>query len=768
MKSNRIISALLCLMLIVGMMAGAAALAEPTRKATVMIYMCGADLESKNRQGTSTMNEINRASGINTDQVNAVALLGGSASWALGYDSSKLTLVQLGGRRTEVIEELPQSYMSDPATLTAFLERCYADYPADEYYLVIWNHGGGPNLGMCHDFWSNETLSTQGLADALAASPFAERKLNGILFNACLMDSMEIAALVAPYADYMVATEESMYGMNYSWLGTLDTATPYDALVKLVDDTFTFNGEVYDRQGDDVINTVSLIDLGKMDAVVAAMDAFFTGLAPKVDDVNFTAMSGQRRDSAAFGMGESGGNSCYDLVDLGSLVTNLSDYAPAEAEALLSAVREAVPYVRTSDEGCYGMTVYHPFYNKDHAPAWMTTHNTLAVSGGFDGYLQRFSSILTGTPLADWTGLETGMPADKDARVLFNLDLTDDQAANYGDSSLDVLYYDAENESYLFTYTTDETVFEDGRLTSSYAGTTLYAVDGEGSAVSPVIRYQLTPGGEYQIPATLSRAATDETEAFEVQALISCRRDGEDKQLVPGGVLVYDPAAEGYTGIYNLSFSDFDTISIPVIARVPSYVDEEKQILKPFDQWDAVSQETWTADIDGSWSFRLLNDVFPTEDLYATFQVTDSQNNIYSSSPLRVKPGTDLDVLYVEYDDMGFLLINQATLAPVAGTQTLSLSLTNINEAESIYRLGNATIDGTAVDLSAECFGAGDNWGLVKDETQYLALSIPAEALGGAETFTEMTFDLIVTDAATETELGVVPVKVTKMTASAE
>ena len=759
MNLKRLLSLILAVALAAGLMAAAEASA-PVKKATVMIYMCGTDLESKNHQGTSTLTEINRTSGIDTDEVNAVALLGGSASWALGYDAQKLTLAELGGRRTAVVDELPMAYMSEPQTLTDFIDLCYERYPAESYYLVIWDHGGGPNIGMCHDFWSDDMLTTQGLAQALKNSAAARDRLDGILFHACLMDSMEVASLVAPYAKYMVATEESMYGLQYQWLGALSGgAAPFDALKVLVDDTWTFNNGVYAAQGDEVINTVSLIDLDRMAAVTPAMDAFFKNMTASVDDVSFSAVSGQRRDSAAFGMGESGGNSCYDLVDLGSLVSNLRDYAPAEADALLRAIDEAVPYQRTTDASCRGMTVYHPFYNKDRAAGWMSVHNTLGVSEGYSGYIQQFAAILTGTPLADWTGLRTDVPgASKDNRVLFNLGLTDEQTAHYGESSLDVLRKN-EDGSYTFTYQTRDTAFEDGRLSAQYSGTALFVTDAEGNIDSFPLQYALTKGGIYQIPATLSRAATEDTEEFTARAIINCTLDPATKVLTPGSVLIYDEAGEGYTNIYNVAFQDFTSVTLPSATRVETR--DENGVLKPFAEWEEETEGFRTMEIGGDWAFTLVNDAFDTAELYATFQVTSSQNSVYSSELKRVKPeGIAQNDLFFTYDDLGLVLISKGLISPIAGALTMTLTLTNLTETEAIVSLENLTVNGQALDLTGTAYGMGENWGLLPGEEQLLTLNMPGGQIADLSPVTDIAFTLVSRDAADDTVLGEVPVAV--------
>ena len=86
---------------------------------------------------------------------------------------------------------------------------------------MFWDHGGGPNEGVCYDRISEEkihrmdTLTTPELESALNNSPFAKQKLDMIVFHACLMGSAEVATRIAPFARYMVASEEINYGIGY-------------------------------------------------------------------------------------------------------------------------------------------------------------------------------------------------------------------------------------------------------------------------------------------------------------------------------------------------------------------------------------------------------------------------------------------------------------------------------------------------------------------------------------------------------------------------
>ena len=105
-----------------------AAGAESGKKVTIMVYMCGADLERDNLQGTNNIRAISAA--VNTETMNTVALLGGTTVWGGGYDPTKLTLVELGGRRPKPVDSFDGASMGQAETLTF-------SYKCSLFYFVI-------------------------------------------------------------------------------------------------------------------------------------------------------------------------------------------------------------------------------------------------------------------------------------------------------------------------------------------------------------------------------------------------------------------------------------------------------------------------------------------------------------------------------------------------------------------------------------------------------------------------------------------------------
>lgn len=751
---RRMLGALLAAVLLLGCLPGLCLAETDAKKATVMIYMCGADLEGKHGQGTACLGEIIQ-SRFNTEEINVVVLIGGSLAWKSNYPTDELTLLKIEGRRPQVIESFPLASMGEPETLSSFLKYCYENFPAEQYVLNMWDHGGGPILGLMQDFlFSYDTMSMNEFVSALENSPFKSRPLDLMMLHACLMSSAEVSSMVAPYARYMVASEDSFFGFAYDWLTNFDTDTSIVDTAKLiVDSTFTSNKAIIEAQNAVEKNSIALIDLSKIAALESALDNFFPKVSANLDDVSFSGMSSSRRDSATFGISESGGFSNYDLVDLGDLVANAQDTAPAEAQAVLGALSEAVLYCRSDDDaGCTGLTVYHPFSNKDSLDSFVAVYNDLGFSEGYTDYMHRFVSLMTGSPLADWTDLHTDRAlSEKAVRTLFTMELTDEQLDHYGDSRFEALHKH-DSGSYTKVFVNNETSLEGAALTGEFKGTALYAVTGDGIAITPALEYSMLDNDTYILSAKLTQADQEP-----VRALVYCSLDAQTKQLVPGRVYVWDETMHAYTGAFKTSFAEYDTIELSIPYRKETR--NEQGTLLPFDLWEISKTETWSIAIEDSWAFALLEDSIDTADLYAAFEICDSQNNFYTSEPLAIKAAASVDsATRVTYDDAQFV-IGKCTVAVSGGQMMLTFDIRNACEQETVYELGNMLVNNTPVAVSASVYGSGENWGLLKDEEQHAMASVSLADIEG-EALDSITFDLACLDAATNELRETVPVHI--------
>ena len=194
--------------------------------------------------------------------------------------------------------------MSDPATLKAFINYGATNYPADKYDLILWDHGGGPSGGFgvdehrddLFDSWNHpDTMSFAGIIDALSDNNVVDSdgddtpdgKFDFVDFDACLMNSVELALAVADYTDYYIASAETEpgYGQYYGpraerdgkqykgWLDELGNPAndtkynapggTYDLGKVIVDDFYNFyekeTGDGHSQEG-----TLAVVDTKKM------------------------------------------------------------------------------------------------------------------------------------------------------------------------------------------------------------------------------------------------------------------------------------------------------------------------------------------------------------------------------------------------------------------------------------------------------------------------------------------------------------------------
>ena len=261
---------------------------------TIMVYMCGADLESDYSDGGYASKDIEeiRKTLNQPDNVNIIFETGGASSWKNniigGSGTKKVTAGELGRYHIENNNfvkdgKVDNANMGDKDTLKSFLNWGFETYPANKYGLILWNHGGAMD-GVCFD----ENYGRDGLtADEIDYAVTNARSKNGIsdkleflTYDACIMAIQDLAEVNSHNFKYMLSSQESEVGDGYdydAWLPTLysnpTTVSTKTILTKIAD---TFIEENKNRATD---QTQSVFDLSKMSAYKTAFDNFSSGLA---------------------------------------------------------------------------------------------------------------------------------------------------------------------------------------------------------------------------------------------------------------------------------------------------------------------------------------------------------------------------------------------------------------------------------------------------------------------------------------------------------
>ena len=234
---------------------------------TVLIYMCGADLESKNQLATGDIQEILKVSG-QPDDVNIVIETGGASSWAstYGISSTKLERYHVENKSLVKDNQLTYASMGLSSTLQSFIEYGLNNYPADRTGLVFWNHGGGMR-GVCYDEKKNDDVLKNSeirsaVSGALANCGMSGQKLEWVGYDACLMAVQDIAETNSQYFNYMIASEESEagYGWDYdNWVDDLYAKKTTTTILKAIVDSFiSDNGGANSSSGDQTLSYLNL------------------------------------------------------------------------------------------------------------------------------------------------------------------------------------------------------------------------------------------------------------------------------------------------------------------------------------------------------------------------------------------------------------------------------------------------------------------------------------------------------------------------------
>ena len=280
---RKILSLLLSVVLLAGICGAAWAEGEqPADEWTVMIYLCGTDLESGQFQcATHNLQQI--AETIPSDSVNVVIETGGTKEWhaeetvGIKIANDKLQRWTWGPEGFTLVEELPEACMSHAETLSEFIRWSTEKYPAKKHMLLLWDHGGGSNSGLiCDENYGMTIMPVYSLERALKEGG---THFDLFLTDTCLMASLEMSQAVAPYADYLAASEEVMAGDGtaYSkWLQYLYDRPDCNGK-QLGTQVCDLTQQYYVEKGDSSTVsafTMSVIDLSKIGAVAEATEAF--------------------------------------------------------------------------------------------------------------------------------------------------------------------------------------------------------------------------------------------------------------------------------------------------------------------------------------------------------------------------------------------------------------------------------------------------------------------------------------------------------------
>ena len=356
---------------------------------TILVYMCGADLESENGMASSDLKEMVNAN--LSDNVNLIVYTGGARKWknnVVSARSNQIYRIQKGSLE-RLVENDGSDSMTNPKTLARFIQYGAKNYPANRMALIFWDHGGGSVSGYGYDerYGQGKTMTLAGINEALASGGV---KFDFIGFDTCLLATVENGLMLESYADYMIASEESEPGVGWyytNWLNKVSKNTSMSTVEigKTIVDDFV---EVCDRQCRGQATTLSVTDLAELGATVPKeLREFSIETNELIQNKEYKKVSQARSKTREFAT-----HARIDQIDLIHFAKNLGT---TEAADLAKALQGAIKYNRTGGgiSNAYGLSIYFPYKQAGTVNKAVDTYKAIGMEDEYVRCIQEFASL---------------------------------------------------------------------------------------------------------------------------------------------------------------------------------------------------------------------------------------------------------------------------------------------------------------------------------------------------------------------------------------
>ncbi len=353
---------------------------------TLMIYMCGSDLESED--GAATMDIMEMMEAQQSDSLNIVIETGGATEWQNSIvEGNTVQRYQLVGDDLQLLEDRGKKQITDGNELADFINFSTSNFPADRYGIIFWDHGGGTVGGYGSDLLYDE--SSMSISDLAASVGSTGTHFDLIGFDCCLMATAENAYALSPYGDYLIASEESEPGTGWYYTTFIDmlASNPGISIPKLGK---TMIEDYISPSNTNVSSgvTLSLIDLGQMNNLMEAYYSYLGSSEQALLDGDFSRISNARSDSRSYGDGD------FEQIDLQDFVEKS---ALSGADELVNAISDAVLINGTNMAGSNGIAIYFPYkYSEYYTQISLITDEAGLDNDNYKTFFNDFVTVMTG------------------------------------------------------------------------------------------------------------------------------------------------------------------------------------------------------------------------------------------------------------------------------------------------------------------------------------------------------------------------------------
>lgn len=598
-------------------------------KRTIMIYMIGSDLEAEYAAASLDINEISN-SGADFSKNNILIYTGGSKKWQHeNVPSDKNVIFKVNKDGTlEKLKEFEKVSMVDPNTLASFLEYGYTNYKASKYSLILWDHGGGPVYGYGIDQNFVGSLTIPKLKQAFDNSPFKNKKLEMIGFDACLMSSVEIASVMSNYANYMIASQEVEpgYGWDYRFLSEVNSNTSSIDFGRIIVDYYNkYYTETFKAKG----VTLSLLDLSKVQDIENKINSLFEDVDSNLT-IDYSNVSRTRNQAKSFGRVSA--NSLYDLVDLYDLIDKLPSSYSDKARQVKEALNLFVVYQKTDLANTNGVSIYFPFENKNNIANVISLYSQFGFASEYTKFITNFSSRLTGNKMSNWR-LSGNVPSINNDTI--SVTVPDDVSKNYSSASY-VIFEKINDKYYMPRFKGSDVSVSNNVFSTTIEKKGIVAYDDDESVY--LTAFESEKGKDYVkylIPSIIQKWGSRMSENFTNEAIYVefVVDESHPTGVITGAIPIISGDKEEDLVAPKLSFELKDWKLIQFWNTSYKIFDDNGNYTTDWESSGSMSGIEFMIEDGFELEFRNLDS---SKEYYALFHIYDSQGNRYTTNMVRV------------------------------------------------------------------------------------------------------------------------------------
>lgn len=561
---------------------------------TVMIYMCGSNLESEGGCATADMGEIINSK-IDTNKNNILICTGGASVWHNDFVSSDdIGIYRLNGTSFEKLESYNSTDFCSPECLASFLQYGYANYNTDYYSLILWDHGGGPIWGYGSDELNDDNfISIYEIATAIkTVQESSGKKLEFLGFDACLMASVEIASMLAPYANYYIASEETEpgTGWNYAFMSALNSSGVNGAEIgKEIVKAYADSVDALDCDA-----TLSCFDLNKFSTFESEFDEAFAGIS-NFEGSKFNTLARARSNTKSIASFST--QMSYDLVDINDMFNNLS--ADINSSSCISALDDLTVARYTNVPSTCGMSIYYP--NNDLSNAEIILEQIypyISFSTSYNDYINNYYKCKiggkSGTSRSNIPKSQVTSDLSKDS-CDFTLTLTDEQLADFSYAKYVVVrkvtaedFSGLGDDTYNFVFGSNDVELSGNTIKASYNNKSLFLKDIDGKLTNhPVLSLETEICNDgnirYHLFGTIgSHDINRRSIAVRIQAIVN---ENDDKAQVLQAIPISGDDDNHTANKQLINLADYDYFE--AMGMCNKITRDENGNLLPFFDWEA-------------------------------------------------------------------------------------------------------------------------------------------------------------------------------------